>query len=303
MQKQSLVTVGITTYNHDKYIMDCLRSVLSQNYSNYIIIVCDDASTDNTQNLLIDFQSQYPDKIKLFLNKKNEGITNSINIVLQNATGEYFTAIGGDDLMYENQLSTQVDYLSRNSNCAMCFHDLDIINLETNELISTHRPPINSFCHKRPGTFIDALRDGCFFHCVGIMFRLGSDFNLAFDHRIPLASDWLFFVELLHQTGTADYIPSVLGAYGRTPNSITLNRPTDFKLEVDLLNSCNILLFKYPLFRKSILNRCSMIHFGMRIKDPLYYIDHVKFSLKISFKLKYLLIFCLYYLSLGIIKK
>ena len=291
MQKKPHVTVGITTYNHEQYITKCLKSVLSQTYTNFKIIVCDDASTDNTQNLLIDLEAQYPGKIRLFLNKKNKGITSSINTVLRNATGEYFTAIGGDDLMYENKISTQVDYLLKNKSCAMCFHDLDVIDLETNELISRYSPPINSFCHKRPGTFIDALRDGCFFHCVGIMFRLGSDFNLAFDNRILLASDWLFFVELLHQTGTADYIPSVLGAYGRTPNSITLNRPTDFKLEVDLLNSCNILLFKYPLFRKLILNRCSMIHFGMRIKDPLYYIDHVKYSLKITFKLKYLLIF------------
>jgi len=303
MQKQPLVTVAITTYNHDKYIMDCLGSVLSQTYSNFIILVCDDASTDNTQNLLIDFQTQYPDKLKLFLNKKNEGITNSINIALQNATGEYFTAIGGDDLMYENQLSTQVDYLSRNSNCAMCFHDLDIINLETNELISTYRPPINSFCHNRPGTFVDALRDGCFFHCVGIMFRLKSEFKLAFDHRIPLASDWLFFVELLQLYGTADYIPSVLGVYGRSPNSITYNRPAEFRLEIDLLNSCNILLFKFPSHRKLILNRYSKIHFGMRIKDPSNYVEHVKMSLRYKFKIKYFLIYILYYLTLTTVKK
>lgn len=303
MQTKPHVTIGITTYNHECYILDCINSVLSQNYPNYSILICDDSSTDDTPNILCDLQAKNPDRIKLFLNTENKGITNSINTVLKNTSSEFFTAIGGDDLMYENKISTQVDYLLKNKKCVMCFHDLDVIDLDANKLISKYTPPKKSFCHKRPGTFIDALRDGCFFHCVSIMYRRCPNFNILFDPRIPLASDWLFYVELLHQAGTADYIPSVLGAYGRTPNSITLNRPTDFKLEIDLLNSCNILLFKYPSYRKLILNRSSMIHFGMRIKDSLNYIKHVKNSLKINFKFKYFITLCLYYLSFGVIKK
>ena len=58
-----LVSVWMLTYNHQKFIKDCIESVISQNYNKIEIIIGDDASTDKTQEILKEYQKKYPDII------------------------------------------------------------------------------------------------------------------------------------------------------------------------------------------------------------------------------------------------
>jgi len=296
MNTPKLVTVGITTYNHQKYIDKCIRSVLNQSYSNIKIIVCDDCSTDDNVVILNKIKSEYPDKIELILNKVNQGVTHACNQILKKVCSEYFCAIGGDDLMYKHKIEKQVKYLDANKNTKFCFHNLDKINLDTGELLSVVSPAPNSFCRLRQGTFVDAIKYGCFFHCCSIMWRLDKD-DLLYDERLGAASDWLYFTQLLYSKGTADHINETLGVYGRTPNSITSNRPKSFTLELDLLNSCNILLLNYPSFKSVILRRYADIWLGMRFKDKKNYIYHTKTSWCLCKRFKTFIIIFIHYIT------
>ena len=66
------LTVNVITYNHEKYIQECLDSILMQKTDfDYIIRVFDDASTDTTQDILKQYKEKYPDKFELFLAEKN----------------------------------------------------------------------------------------------------------------------------------------------------------------------------------------------------------------------------------------
>ena len=82
MKTKPLVSVFITTYNHGAFITDCLESVLTQNYENFEIIVGDDASTDKTPEILLEYKVKYPNIIKLVLHEKNIGVTNNCNSIL-----------------------------------------------------------------------------------------------------------------------------------------------------------------------------------------------------------------------------
>ena len=305
MNAPKLVTVGITTYNHEKYIEKCIRSVLNQSYSNIKIIICDDCSTDNTQDILLKLKDNYPEKIKLLLKNENKGVTDTINTILENICPHsiFFCSIGGDDLMYEHKIETQVKYLDANDCCVMCYHDLDVVDLDSSKHLSVHSAR-DSTTLDNDGNYLDAIKHGCFFHCVSIMFKLKYLSNLRYDCRIPLASDWIFFTQLLANSGhAANHIPEILGIYGRTSTSITNKRCKKMSLELDHLNSCNILLLRFPNLRKVILYRFSSIILGIRLKDPGNYIHYVRLSFSIRMSIKCLIILTIYYLSFTKIKK
>ena len=77
MQNKNLVSVFVPVYNAEKFIEECILSIVNQNYQNIEIVISDDASTDNTPIILKKLEKKFPNKIKLFLQENNLGITNN----------------------------------------------------------------------------------------------------------------------------------------------------------------------------------------------------------------------------------
>ena len=89
MNKRTLVSVVVTTYNQEKYIEKALRSVLEQECDADIeLLVGDDCSTDNTPNIIEDLANEYPSIIKPVYNKKNVGMS-------QNLYNQIVRSVGG----------------------------------------------------------------------------------------------------------------------------------------------------------------------------------------------------------------
>lgn len=83
---------------------ECIDSILNQSYQNYEIICIDDASTDNSGKILLNYKEKFPN-VKIFSNKSNQGPSVSRNIGIKNATGKYIMFVDGDDLIAQNSLS------------------------------------------------------------------------------------------------------------------------------------------------------------------------------------------------------
>ena len=66
------ISVIVTNYNYEKWLRRCVRSLINQNFDDYEIIIIDDCSTDNSRNILLEYQDD--DKIKLIFNKSNVGV-------------------------------------------------------------------------------------------------------------------------------------------------------------------------------------------------------------------------------------
>ncbi len=107
------VSVIITNYNKKKYIVDTIKSVLSQGYKNFEIIVIDNLSTDNSYKLI----SKYK-KIRLFRNiiKKTSALNQikSIEIGLKKSRGKIICLLDGDDIFRKNKLRDIVEYFEKN---------------------------------------------------------------------------------------------------------------------------------------------------------------------------------------------
>lgn len=290
-----LVSVWMLTYNHQKFIKDCIESVISQNYNKIEIIIGDDASTDKTQEILKEYQKKYPDIIKLILHPTNLGITKNSNSVLKECKGKYLFFLAGDDLMLPGKIQKQVEFMEKNPQCSISYHSLEVFDSDTNSTI------FYSYA-KRTGIHKDIIKYGPFFGACSAVVKMNDLPKIGFDTRLPIVSDWILYIDTLANGGTVEYIDEVLGRYRRHSGNITKIRK-DYNNEIDLLNTCNIAMLNYPQYAKEALYRYSEILASMRFRDEDKYLHFLKLSLKVNFRLKYFVCFFLYIFSFGKIKK
>ena len=99
------VSVIVPVYNSESYLKDCLDSLVNQTLKEIEIIAVDDASTDKSLEILLEYAKKYPGKIKVFASKQNKGQGAARNIGLSISTGEYIGFLDSDDYvsptMYE----------------------------------------------------------------------------------------------------------------------------------------------------------------------------------------------------------
>lgn len=118
------LTAILLTYNHEKTIAKAFESILEQETDfDFDIYVCEDCSTDRTADICREYQEKYSDKIRLFLNDKNLGVTRNFKQGLLNVKSNYFAFLEGDDYWCDkSKLQLQVNALEMNPDCVLCAH-------------------------------------------------------------------------------------------------------------------------------------------------------------------------------------
>lgn len=110
------ISVIVTSYNYGPYIERCLRSLLEQNFNReqYEVIVVDDASTDNTIQIIEKYKAKYP-HLRILQNQKNVGVAASSNIGIREALGQFVVRVDADDYVSSNFLLFLSEYLEANN--------------------------------------------------------------------------------------------------------------------------------------------------------------------------------------------
>lgn len=98
------ISVIIPVYNAQKYLRACLDSVLNQDFDSYEVLLVDDGSTDNSAGIAKDYQTRYPDQIRL-LHQENQGQGIARNAGMECAKGEFFVFVDSDDTIEPDMLS------------------------------------------------------------------------------------------------------------------------------------------------------------------------------------------------------
>lgn len=107
-----LVTLGISTYNHEEYVRECILSAFAQTYSPLEIVISDDCSTDKTFTLIKEIVAEYkgPHKVVLNRNENNLGPCGNLNKrILELSKGEFCIACAGDDISLPERVQVLVD--------------------------------------------------------------------------------------------------------------------------------------------------------------------------------------------------
>lgn len=124
------VSVIIPLFNGEKYIENCIKSVLAQSYQHFEIIIVNDGSTDSSAQIVQNFVNHYPNKIKLYQhpNNENKGIAETRNLGIKMASYPLIAFIDQDDLWASDKLSIQIEYLKKFPEAKLIYSQASLID-------------------------------------------------------------------------------------------------------------------------------------------------------------------------------
>ncbi len=103
MNKYPILSIIIPNYNNETYIDECIHSVLQQSYTNYEIIITDDASDDSSSEIIQLWTKKYPEKIRSIFHPINIGVSQNRNEAIRLAKGDYVMTLDSDDILYNHR--------------------------------------------------------------------------------------------------------------------------------------------------------------------------------------------------------
>lgn len=126
-----LVSIIVTSYNHDAFLEEALDSVFNQTWKNTEVIIVDDASTDRSVEIIKKYQQKYNCKTILretnYYSQKDKTGDKPIIEAMNMATGKYIAVVDSDDLIVPTKISHQVNVLEKNPHCVMCYSAIQVI--------------------------------------------------------------------------------------------------------------------------------------------------------------------------------
>ena len=127
------ISVIMPVYNAEKFLLQAIDSILQQSFADFEFLICDDCSSDNSPAILQ--QAAAADaRIKIFRNKKNSGVTCSLNRLLQEASAPLIARMDADDIAMPKRLELQFEFMQNHPATAVAGGDLEIIDENNNIL-------------------------------------------------------------------------------------------------------------------------------------------------------------------------
>ena len=236
------VSVFIPTYNRAHYLPQCLDSILAQTYQNFEIVIVDDGSSDNSLEILMDYQRRFPDKIYYYWHPghANKGIAATSNLAILKSRGKYLAWTGSDDMWYPEKLELQVAQLEHDPRLGVVYSYADFIDGNGRKLpgragrdITSDPNPVGQllqYCHLPAMTTV--IRRDCL-----------EDVGLC-DETLQICEDWDLWIRVFSRW-TVGFIDRSLAQYRIHTNN--LSKRTDPSIHLN-----RILAFYYRLEQKQL---------------------------------------------------
>ena len=146
------VSILMGIYNCAPTLREAVESILSQTFTDWELILCEDGSGDDTYAIAQEYRRAHPDRIILLRNEKNMGLNHTLNRCLQAASGEYCARMDGDDLSLPDRFEKQVAFLDAHPEYAIVSTPMIFFDEQgewgRNQMIE--RPQRDDFIHHSP---------------------------------------------------------------------------------------------------------------------------------------------------------
>lgn len=185
-----LVSIIIPVYNGSNYMKEAIDSALAQTYKNIEIIVVNDGSTDNTDEIA----RSYGDKIRYF-KKENGGVATALNLAIKEAKGEYISWLSHDDLYHPNKIQRQIETLKTlEDKNTIIFSDIEMIDENSKVFANRILKEKYSEPNKKNPLFwlLNGLVHGC---SLLIKKDIFFEFNL-FDESLRTVQDYALWYDI-----------------------------------------------------------------------------------------------------------
>lgn len=242
------VSVIIPTYNNAKFIGEAIDSVLNQTYQDFEIIVVDDGSTDNTEEVL----SKYKNRIR-YIYQKNKGPAAAKNKGILASQSKYIATLDSDDIWLPQKLQLQVDLLDSNKQLGLVYTDTYQVNIDDKSIDKE-----TYFNRYKPcsGRVLDKLLFHNFIPSLTVMMRRSCLEKAGlFDESLYTGEDWDLWLRIAEEF-PIDYINIPLGK--RRIHKTNVTRKSEERM---ILNDIKILKKRiegksnFPDHLRKVLNR------------------------------------------------
>lgn len=217
---EPLVAVAIATYNQEKYIIECLKSIQEQSYKNIKVFISDDCSSDNSIQKIREFieKEKLKDKVFISSSKINLGISRNfqkaVDMSLEDKNVEYVIPFAGDDLMAVEKVAKQVTALQNNKDNSVCFSNMEWFNSKTKRKIINHFNFI-----LRPSCNLDEIISEALVPTPTLCFTRSIIEKVPYREQFKYISDYVMLVEAAFYGGVI-YIDEPLVRYRKHGKSI-----------------------------------------------------------------------------------
>lgn len=225
---EGLVSIIMPSYNSSRYISDSIKSILSQTYSNWELLITDDNSSDETVSIIESF-SKSDSRIKLFALAKNRGAGYARNYSLSKSSGQYIAFCDSDDLWLSHKLCDQIDFMVK--------HKVHLVYSNYYTCDSDNK--IQGFVKAKKRISRNDLLVDCGIGCLTGIYD-ASSFGISFLPEIRKRQDWAMWIDVISKTKKAYLVNDYLAIYRKASGSISSNKlkllPYNFAVYNKVLN-------------------------------------------------------------------
>lgn len=222
MSENVKLSIVCITYNHERFIRDCLEGFVMQKTDfPFEILINDDASTDKTADIIREYEAKYPHLFRCVYQTENQWGKKNVwtDILFPMVQGEYVALCEGDDYWTdENKLQKQIDFMESHPDFSICFHPVTV-HWDDNSKPDSVFPNDKEHFYKTELTLTDLLVHN-FIQTNSVVYRWRFHHDpLALMPNNILPGDW--FLHLLHaQVGKIGFLPDVMAVYRRNQGGI-----------------------------------------------------------------------------------
>ena len=196
------ISVIIVTYNHEKYISECIENILSQTLRPFEIVICDDHSTDNSWAIICEYNKKYPNLIKAYRHEKNIGQVKNSQFGRKVYTGDLVSIIEGDDRWLPRKLELEWKALQRYPEAKISYSNVYTIDASGNRTGIWYDG--NGFIPPSGNVFIEVFSRRFFPNSNSVfrnqlMHRLSFDEEGHCDESLESYWDWDMKIRLTHR--------------------------------------------------------------------------------------------------------
>jgi glycosyltransferase involved in cell wall biosynthesis len=235
-----MVSVVMRNYNYGKYIAEAIESVLGQSFKDLELIIVDDASTDNSRQIIRNYVER-DKRVKAIFHERNSGISRTHNDGVDAASGKFLSIIDSDDLWVYNKLERQLSAVKNNEDLVV-WSDGDIIDGDGR---LTGKKFIE-FCigqkKKKSGDIFEELLMGNHILCSSLLFKRENLGGIRFDESLKYINDYMFEVDMAKKY-PFHFIPECLAKY-RIHGANTISSENEYWY-TDRIKAGTSLLQKY----------------------------------------------------------
>src|SRR5262245_44896971 len=129
--QQPLLTIGVPVFNGARFLRQCLDSLLSQSFTDFILVISDNASTDVTRDIAESY-ARADWRVRYHRHAKNMGMYPNFNFVLRSAESKYVKLAHADDCWSPSMVGDTIRQLESDSSIALCYPMMTMIDSDGN---------------------------------------------------------------------------------------------------------------------------------------------------------------------------